>query len=156
MRNKLIKLLRKLDNESYFKNEYKDTLGYALYNYEITEHIIYPNYRLVEKRYNDAYPLPKHKGQQPVTLSGYINSELKRMEMDGLIMIGIQIVTKSAYAINGVGPDYDDESSNTESIILTTKGKSGFRYFMYKVTENPVTIVLSVLAIIISVISLVS
>jgi hypothetical protein len=77
------------------------------------------------------------------------------MEMDGLIMIGTQKAIKYAHTNNRCGPDYNEGISFTsESIVLTTKGKSGLRYFIHKATENPVTTGISFVAIVISVISL--
>ncbi len=155
MRSKLIKLLRCLEEESGFYNKYADSFGEPQCDYEVKEYIDFPNYRLVVRRYNEKYPLPKHNGLQPITLDNGIKAELKRMEMDGLIMIGNQRATKYAYANNNRGPDYDDGTSfTTESIVLTTKGKSGWRYFIHKATENPVTTTMSIIAIVISLISL--
>lgn len=155
MRKKLIKLLRKLESESGFENNYHDFFGQPECDYEVKEYLEFPNYRLVVRRYNEEYPLPKHNGLQPIILDNSIKSELKRMEMDRLILISTQTAIKYAYSNNNCGPDYDDGTSfSTESIILTTKGKSEFRYFIHKTTENPVTTVMSLLAIIISLIAL--
>lgn len=155
MRNKLIKLLRNLEEESGFENKYADSIGNPECDYEIQEYIDFPNYRLVTRRYNEMFSLPKHGNQQPIVLDSGIKAELKRMEMDGLIMIGIQTGTKYAYTKDGRFPDYDEGTSfDLESIVLTTKGKSGFKYFMYKATENPLTTLMSLAAIIISIVAL--
>lgn len=155
MRNKLIKLLRDIEIEGGFLNKYSDSFGEPQSDYEVEEYLDFPNYRLIIKRYNEEYQLPKHNKLQPLILDNSIKSEIKRMEMDGLIMISTQKAIKYAYSNNNYGPDYDEGSSfDTESIILTTKGKSGFRYFMYKATENPVTTIMSLVAIIISIIAL--
>jgi hypothetical protein len=155
VRNKLAKLLRTLEEESGFENKYADNFGEPQCDYEVQEYIDFPNYRLVVERYNEKYPLPKHNGQQPIVLDSSIKSELKRMEMDGLIMIGTQQATKYAYTDNRCGPDYDEGTSFTsESIVLTTKGKNSLRYFIHKATENPVTTIMSFTAIVISLIAL--
>ena len=86
MRSKLIKLLRCLEEESGFYNKYADSFGEPQCDYEVKEYIDFPNYWLVVRRYNEKYPLPKHNGLQPITLDNGIKAELKRMEMDGLIM----------------------------------------------------------------------
>jgi len=154
MRNNLIKLLRKTECESCFENIFHDRIGFSECDYEVMEHMTYPNYSVITKRYNEIYPLPKDKGLQPITLSGYINSELKRMEMDGIIMIGIQRASKSAQTSNKCGPDHEEIVFKTESVILTTKGKSNFKYLIYKAADNPVVTIISFLALVVSVIAL--
>ena len=154
MRNKLIKLLRCLENESGYENKYADQIGEHQCDYEVQEYINFPNYRLIIRRYNEMYPLPKYHGQQPMTPSNGINAELKRMEMDGLLMTGTQSAVKNAYTGSKCGPDYDDVVFTSESVVLTTKGKSGWRYILYKANENPITLTFTLTAVTISIIGL--
>jgi len=155
MRENLIKLLRQLEEESGFQNSYADSFGEPQCDYEVKEHLDFPNYRLVTRRYNEKYPLAKYKGQTPVVPSSSIRAELKRMEMDGLLMISTQEAIKYAQANSKCGPDYDEGVSFTsESIILTTKGKSDWRYFLEDAKKNPFATLLSIAAIIISMIAL--
>lgn len=155
MRGKLIKLLRKLEEESGLNNTYSDFIGEYQCDYQVEEHLDFPNYRLVVRRYNEEYPLPKHKGQQPIYLESSIKAELKRMEIDGLVMINQQDAVKYAYTQGNKGPDFDEGNSFvTESIVLTTKGKNGWRYFLHKATENPLTTLLSIVALLVSIAAL--
>ena len=71
-------------------------------------------------------------------------------------MIGVQEGAKPAVTKSKSGPDFDEGNPfTTESIVLTTKGKTKWGYFWYKATENPVTTLLSLSAIIISIVGLV-
>ena len=144
-----------MEDESGLKNTYADYFGEHQCDYTVEEYIDFPNYRLVVRRYNEKYPLPTHEGQQPVVLDSSIKAELKRMEMDGLVIIDKQNAVKYAHTDSKCGPDYDEGANFiSESIVLTTKGKSGWRYFVHKATENPITTVLSSVAIVISIIAL--
>ncbi|MDP3057177.1 MAG: hypothetical protein Q8N37_01475 [bacterium] len=155
MRENLIKLLRHFEEESGFQNSYADNFGDLLCDYSVEEYLDFPNYRLITRRYNEKYPLLKHRGQTPVILSNSIRAELKRMEMDGFLMISTQEAIKYAYADSKYGPDYDEGVSFTsESIILTTKGKSGWIYFLEDAKKNPFATLLSIAAIIISIFAL--
>ena len=153
MRHKLIKLLRDLEKESSFRNSYADELGQPEYDYEIVENMDFPNYRLIIRRYEKKYPLPRHKGQQPVRAENSIKGELKRMQMDGLLIVDTQNAVK--YAYDKQGPDYDEGVTFvSESIILTTKGKSNWRYILYEATKNLITTIMSLIAIAISIIAI--
>lgn len=146
IREKLITILRELEKE---KDPYRNTYHYYLekaeQKIEAEEILNFPNFRTVEERFEEEYS-SDDEIIMPVS-AGSIRAELKRMESDGLVMIGTQQIR----SIDGVHGDYDKES---ESIILTTKGKSKNKYFWHKAWDNPVTTVLSVLALIISIISL--
>ncbi|MDO8518126.1 MAG: hypothetical protein Q7S26_02445 [bacterium] len=152
MRNNLIQLLRAFDRESIFENEYNDSFGDEHYDYSVEEHIGFPNYRTIDRLYVARY-LNHLKSVAP---SNSIKAELKRMEADGLVMIGTQKGVKYSYAGDGKGFDYDEGVSfTTESIVLTTKGQSGWRYFLYQAKENPFNVVaigISVIALIVSVV----
>ncbi len=155
MRTKLVKLLRKLEQESGFKNEYSEYFEEYQCDYSVEEYLDFPSYKFVIKRFNNEYSVVRENGLVSLTPSNSITAELKRMEADGLLMIGAQEGIKYAHTASNQGPDFDDGTKFTcESIVLTTKGKSGWRYFVHKATENPVTTTLSLLAIVISVIAL--
>ena len=155
MRNKLIKLLRCLEEESGFKNEYTEFFEQYGCDYSIEEYLDFPDYKFVIKRFNDKHSITKENGLISPISSNSIRAEIKRMEADGLVMIGTQEGIKYATTATNQGPDFDEGAKFTiESIVLTTKGKSSWRYFIHKATENPITTVLSSTAIIISIISL--
>lgn len=156
MRDKLIELLRNLENESGFKNEYTEYFESYNSNYFIDERIDFPNYKLIIDRFNNQYINKKEDSGLVISFPiNSIMSELKRMESDGLIMIGVQEGVKYATSSDNKGPNFDEGTKFTcESIILTTQGKSARGYFIHKITENPVTTALSVVAVIISLIAL--
>lgn len=154
MRNKLVKLLRSLEKESGFENSYSDRLGDEECDYSVTEYLDFPNYRVVIGRFNKKYPLPKNNGLQPIHSSNSIKAELKRMEMDGILDISIQKGTIYAHTESSCGPDYEGTSFETESIILTTRGKSSWQYFVHEAMKNPLSTLLSIVALIISIIAL--
>ncbi|MDB4984426.1 MAG: hypothetical protein JWM20_605 [Patescibacteria group bacterium] len=146
MRRNLIKLLRKLEKESSYKNDYIEFIENYMCNYDVGELLNFPDYRYVIKKYNELY------GETP---ENGIKAELKRMEADSLVMIEIQNAIKCLTTKSGSGPDFDEGIEfKTESIILTTKGKSNWRYVLHMAMENPITTTLSFLAIIISIIAL--
>jgi len=153
MRNKLIKILRGLEEESGFKNKYSDYFEEFQCDYSIEEFLDFPDFRFVMKRFNDKHYITKDNGLIFPISSNSINAELKRMEADGLIMIGVQKGMRCATTA-GNGPDNDGSEFTSESIVLTTKGKSEWKYFWYKATENPVTTILSTGAVVISIIAL--
>ena len=145
MRSKIIKLLRLLECESDFKNEYSEYDETTQTDYFLTEiGLDFPNYTFIVKRFNKIYSnVPNNN----------IKAELKRMEADGLVMIEVQ------EGIRYVSPEapYNDDGGRkftTESVVLTTKGKSEWRYFLYKATENPISTILSVIATVISIVAL--
>jgi hypothetical protein len=154
MRNRLIKLLRELETERHTKNEYLEYLEDFNVDYSIEEFLDFPNYGLIVNRYDKKYPIYSNDGNDLISSDNAVKAELKRMEADGLVMIGIQKSLRYAYAPNNKAPDHDGFKAKTESVILTTKGKSEWRYFWHKATDNPVTTILSVSAIIISIIAL--
>lgn len=155
MRTKLIKLLRKLETESGFVNEYVDyDESYECY-YSIKEYLDFPDYRFIVSRLNNEQVV-MNDGIITVISSNSILAELKRMESDGLATIGTQAGRKYA-STTGSGPDFDEgagASFTTESVILTTQGKSEWRYFMHTTFQNPLASALSALAVIISIIAL--
>lgn len=147
MRGKLIKLLRNLENENGIQNDYCDYLEEYQCDYSIEEYLEFPNYKfIITKFWNKYYPASESK----------IKEEIRRMQLDNLVSIDTQEGTKIAYANSKDAPDFDEGFKfTTERILLTTKGKSNWKYFWYKATDNPVTTILSLIAIIISVISLI-
>ncbi|MES2213527.1 MAG: hypothetical protein V4473_01640 [Patescibacteria group bacterium] len=156
MKEKLIKLLRELENRSGFENKYFDYDPTYQSNYSIVEYIDFPNYLTVIENFNIMYKVISEAGLIIVHPSNAIRAELKRMESEGLIMIGTQNGLKSGTTTDSHAPDFDEPIKFTcESIILTTKGKSTWQYLIYKATEeNPLATVLSLVAIIVSVFAL--
>ena len=155
MRNKLIKLFKDLEAESSFKNEYSEFVEDYQCNYSVEEFLDFPDYRFVIKKFNDKHSIINKDGLISPISNNSIRAEIKRMEADGLLMIGVQEGIKCATTVSNQGPDFDEAINFTsESIVLTTMGKSGWRYFLYKATENPITTILSLIAIIISLIGL--
>lgn len=153
MRRKIIKLLRLLEQENGFKNEYEDfTEEYG--EYLITEYVDFPNYRSIVQKFNDKYFFSKKHGFATTFSSNSLQAELKRMEADGLVLIGIQEGLNQATRIDDLEPEHSCTAFTSESIVLTTRGKSEWRYFLYKVTENPVSLIFSSVALIISLVSL--
>lgn len=155
MRNKLIKLLRELEKESGFKNEHSEFEEAYGCNYLIEEYLDFPDYRFVTTRFNDEHAIKKDDVISLIP-SNSILAEMKRMEADGLVMIGVQKCRKYATAI-GNGPDFnegDGISFTTESVVLTTQGKSAWLYFLHTILENPLANALSAIAVIVSIIAL--
>lgn len=155
MRDKLIKLLRELETQSGYLDkysEYEEEYGCA---YSFEDYLNFPSYEIVTKWYNDKHIVKNDVGVIIPASTNSILGELKRMEADGLVMIGTQKGVRQASPLeNGQGPDMENISFTAESVVLTTKGKSEWRYFLFKAMENPVANVLAVVAIVISIIAL--
>jgi len=146
MRNKLIELLRKIERENGCKNEYLDFFEVHGCDYNVEEILDFPDYRFIVSKFNKVYP---------DTPSNNIKSELKRMELDGLVTINTQVGVRNATTESNTGPDYDtNDEFTTESIILTTMGKSKWKYYLHKMIENPFTVIIAVVSLIISLISI--
>ena len=155
MRRKLITLLRQLENETGFKNEYSNFDESLMCAYAIEEYLDFPDYRFITTRYNDAHATKKD-GVISLIPSNSILGELKRMEADGLVMIGAQNGRKYATAIDN-GPDFNEGEGmkfTIESVVLTTQGKSNWRYLVHTIFQNPFANALSVIAVIVSIIAL--
>lgn len=137
-RNKLLKY----DYEKFFE----ENENYCM----VRAFLIFPNYGFIVKELSDY--IEKNKMRNSISESS-IKAELKRMESDGLVMIGTQTIQEYTYVVDGsfnhvLGKGW---TTKTESIILTTLGRSKWRYFWHKTTENP----FAVIAILISLASLV-
>lgn len=154
MRGKLLKLLRELELESGKKNGYFEYVEYFDSEYWVEEYLDFPNYGLVANLYDEKYPVYLDDGDTLVSSKHAVKAELKRMEADGLVMIGTQKGFKNMNASHRHAPDHESVKFETECLVLTTKGKSVWRYFLHKATDNPVATGLSLIAIIISIISL--
>lgn len=147
MKNRLLMLLRRLEHEDSFKNKYEDFWESYMSDYLIEEILEFPNYRFIIDSYNKNYSTN--------VSSTSIKTELKRMEADGIVMIGLQDGNKYA-TTQGDGPNFDEGKGaefTTESIILTTKGKSKTSYFLYQLEEQRFAVwalFLSLIAILIS------
>lgn len=153
MRKKLLKLLRQLETESGFKSEYTDTDEGLDCDFAVEEYLDFPDFRFVIKRFNQENVVMRDGVIVPYTTNS-IRGELKRMEADGLLMIGTQEGLRWATPIRGSGPDIENSAFTTESIVLTTQGKNGWQYFIHEMFENPFTSIPAVIAIAISMIAL--
>ena len=86
-------------------------------------------------------------------IEGSVLAELKRMEADGLVLIGTQDVREyvvefqSDFSVKLYGEGWD---ATTQSIVLTTKGRSRKDYLLYQIEEQK----FAVLALIVSIIAL--
>jgi len=150
MRNKILELLRNLEKECLYKNEYDDFNEQFNCDYKVEEILHFPNFRFVFDKYNQL-----HSPNELSIPSNSIKSELKRMELDGLVTIDTQIGIKNATTESNLEPDYDENNEfTTESIILTTMGKSKWKYYYHKMIENPFTVLIAITSLIISIISL--
>lgn len=143
MRKKILKLLRNIEGKDCPNNVWQEFIESDDGNYRTTEYIEFPNYKFIIdslKEYN-FHP-------------NAIKSELRRMEKDGLVYIEIQDGHRYSERLNDLhGIPEMEGDIKTESIILATKGKDKFRYFLFKMIENPIafiSLLLSILAICIS------
>jgi hypothetical protein len=144
MRKKILKLLRETEKESSLTNTWQEYYESEDGNYKITECIDFPNYRYVAQTLDN-------KGLH----FNAVKSELKRMEKDGLVSIDIQDGYQYAERLDDLRglPEMEGEKK-TESVILTTKGKSGWKYFVYQTVENRIaflSLIISVIAVLISI-----
>jgi len=156
MRNKLIKLLqdverRQDDNGRSIK--FKEFIEFCDGDFEHTSYSIErPNYNYLLQEINT------HEGANTKKIGGDCNysknaivSELRRMQADGLVFIDTQtmLVENLTQPQEYVCTRHTEE---TQAITLTTRGKNRFRYALHQATENPVTLLLSIVAILISLI----
>lgn len=146
----LINLLRQLEKESGFKAEYMDTDEELNCVYSNEEYLDFPDFRYIIKRFNEENVVERNGLIIPYTQNS-IRGELKRMEADGLIMIGTQTGKRWATPVQGNGPDIENVDFTTESVVLTTQGKSNWAYFRQQLNENPITTTLSILALLVSI-----
>jgi hypothetical protein len=153
MRSNLKKILKCLEEVKYHRNEYIDSKEDYCEgtNINIVEIIDFPNYRRIIDKYNEWFP--QKKG---LIADSKIRAELKRMELDRLITIDIQEGIFNA-TMDDNGPDYHDNTPfKTEAVILTTLGKSEYKYHLHKAKENLITLVFSSVALVISILSYVN
>ncbi len=153
MRKKILKLLRQLETESGFKSEYSDYDEGLDCNFTVEEYLDFPDFRYIIKRFNEQNVVTRGGIIIPYT-GNSIRGELKRMETDGLIIIGSQEGVRWASPFAGNGPEIENAPFTTESIVLTTKGKSVWQYFLHTLYENPLSNALSILAVMVSIIAL--
>lgn len=138
MRKKLTKLLRGMENDSGFRNEYSEFNESYQCDYSVDEYLDFPDYKFVIKKYNNKHSTTNKNGVIHLIPANNITAELKRMELDKLIIIGVQDGIKNATTASRNAPNFDENMNFTsESIVLTTKGKSRWKYFWYQATENP-------------------
>jgi hypothetical protein len=148
MRRKLLKILRGLEKDDGFRStrlEYDE--NYAC-DFLFDDYYDFPNYKFLIKKFNDDYPSKSKSGVVIQSAANGIKAELRRMELDGLVMIGEQ---KGVSQVSSkTGPDFDNVDVKSESVILTTIGRSVWKYYAYEAIKSP----LSWVAIIISLIAL--
>lgn len=145
---------RAVERDQRFKNEYTEYNDEFQCFYEVEEFLDFPNYRYLINLFKNKYSVLNENGRQlPITRNSIL-AELNRMEADGQIMISTQ--EGEVYA-NPAGRGHGPENEGKivcEKIILTTKGKSNWGYFKHKLFENPVTMTISLFALVVSIISI--
>lgn len=115
-------------------------------HYEVISYVSTPNIYFLKDKLCDER-----------THEGLLRAELKRMESDRLILIGEQKAQQFVIDSRGDFSRYtrgDGWFIDTDSIVLTTKGKSKLRYFLYQIQEQSlaaIAIVISIASLIISV-----
>lgn len=157
MRKKIVNLLRLWEPQNGgYENQYSEYSSDYGCEYDVVEFLDYPNYQTIVKNLQKQYTFSEDD-QAIFSFRSEVIAELKRMEVDQLILIETQKGHKTATTTSTRYPNFDDQmyEFTTESIILTTKGKSTWKYFLQKAKDNPVNLILSIIAIIISVISLI-
>jgi hypothetical protein len=155
MKSKLIHLLRELEERSGFKNNYEEYDQNYQADYSVEEYLNFPSFKTITKEFNDRYS--KKKNNLVVLFSeSNVRAELKRMEREDLVIISTQEGLRYSTTRSNQAPDFDEPIKFTsESVILTDRGKNLLDYYIYKaVGGDPVTKLLSVVAIIISVFAL--
>src|SRR3989344_6770338 len=109
MRDKLIEILRDLEKSDqhgplqYITLDYKEEFQTE---YSMENFIDFPDFKFIERKMEQKYSTHDITGMltgMPYSKNG-IFSELRRMELDGLINIGIQKGTRYAYSENNRGP----------------------------------------------------
>lgn len=153
MRKKLLTLLRELESQSGFRNEYTNLDDSLDCTYTMDEYINFPDFRFLLKHLNERNVVTRDGIIIPFSTNS-VTAELRRMEADGLIMIGTQTGIRYGSVFAGNGPEIENAAFTTESVVLSTQGKSRWRYFEHKFWENPVAATLSLIAIAISIITL--
>lgn len=150
---------REVEREQQFKNEYEDFDGEFQCFYDVEEFLDFPNYRYLINLFNKKYSVLDENGRQLSVTRNSILAELNRMEADGLVMISTQEGEVYAHpAQHGGGPENGGKIIS-EKIVLTTKGKSNFEYFLYQLEEQRLAfyaLVLSVFSTVVSVVALFS
>ncbi len=155
MRQRIISLLKDLEYEKELLNVTYTYEDYETGNGEccVEELLTFPNYQLIFDKYYDRY-LQTYIGSKSIVPRNNILAELQRMESDGLVMVRIQECEKV------FSPDVIDfrpekrENFKTESIVLTTRGKSKWGYSLHKAWENPISTGIAISALLVSIIAL--
>lgn len=141
---------QKNDQEHLLKYDYEKVLEDEVLH-SVRLFLFFPNYRFIIDKFNSEYD--KDTKLPPLFHDRAIRAELRRMEADKLITIGTQEVSEYCLKTNG---DFstilgDGWKSKTESIILTTKGKSYWEYVRESARENPIPTGISIISLIISI-----
>jgi len=148
--------MRRLEKEDGFTRKYRKSTEFdgRELMYHVEDYFDFPTYELLIERFNDEYPRRPESGLIMQSSGNGIKAEMRRMELDGLVMIGEQVGVSNGQGETNEGPDFENAEVKSESLILTTRGKSRWRYFWYKASDNPITTVFSCIAVIISIIAL--
>lgn len=142
----IMEYYRDLERNKLIQNDCEKYSGEEESYYMAREFLVFPNYRFIIGKIDDG-----------VTPENSVRAELKRMESDNLIMIETQIAhmqvvdIDSSFGVRFYGKSWE---VNTESIILTTKGRNKLEYLKHELFENPITKIISITALIVSVIAL--
>ena len=124
MRKEILKLLIETETKNQFKlkNNWQEYFESENGGYSVIEYVDFPNYRYI------IQSLEKNKfGPNAV------KAEIRRMEKDGLLSIEIQDNEQCAERlIDSHGVPEMNGNNKTECIILTTRGKNKWKYFLYK------------------------
>lgn len=125
--------------------------------YEVRSFLSFPNYEYLTFRLTEDNN-PENDTIFNTSLENKIRTEIYRMKLDNLVTIGEQsvkdcIIKNSTNSKPQITLD-PIRTTNTESITLTTKGLNKWGYFKQKAAENPITTITSIVALIISLISL--
>lgn len=149
-----IEFLKEVDRDNLLKNEYTQYNEEYECDYSVEEYLDFPNYRFIIKQFNNKYAVSKNDQPAPTFSDQGISAELKRMELDGYIDIGIQEGVLYATSESRRGTNFNKGTKVTrKSIVLTTKGKSRLEYLLYQLEEQRfavVAVVFSFISILIS------
>ena len=118
-------------------------------NITIRQYIKLPNFAYLINQVESSY---SELDRKPY-IASLVLSEFKRMETDGLIVIGTQSAQEFVIEDGTVKTFGDGWDAETESVVLTTRGKSWQEYFLNQIKEQWVAVaalILSFIAIIIS------
>jgi len=132
-------------------NDYDTFLEETESNATIRQYLDFPNFSYIVRKIETIYENQENK---KLLVEGLVLSNLKRMEKDGLILVSTQNIRE--YVI-GYNSDFtvrifgEGWNTQTECVVLTTKGKNQLDYLLYQIEEQK----FAVAALILSLVSLV-